>query len=136
MPLQFGRSALRLTVARYFRPSDKNIHRKPDATEEDEWGVTPNEGFTVAIDEETLVKLDERWKVASYPLLRDTDTGEPTNTETSENSPNDVEQSNLDFDPQLRKAFDHLMRQIDPEAYPPGIENQETPSSEPAKVAA
>jgi carboxyl-terminal processing protease len=137
LPLQFGRSALRLTVARYFRPSDKNIHRKPDATEEDEWGVTPNEGFTVAIDDETLVRLDERWKVASYPLLgsdeaKVTDHGS-ANTQAGDDPPDVVEQSNLDFDPQLRRGVDHLKGLIDPSSKEAPIE--EAPP-EPAKVAA
>src|SRR5688500_6849132 len=37
--LEEGRSALRLTMASYWRPSGKNIHRGRDAKEEDEWGV-------------------------------------------------------------------------------------------------
>ncbi|NNE00757.1 MAG: S41 family peptidase [Pirellulaceae bacterium] len=69
LPLQFGRSALRLTVARYYRPNDHNIHRKEDATEEDEWGVTPDDGFTVSVDDKTLEQLGDRWRQASYPLL-------------------------------------------------------------------
>ena len=43
--LEEGGSALKLTTASYHRPSGKNIHRFPDAKEEDEWGVMPNEGF-------------------------------------------------------------------------------------------
>ena len=69
LPLQFGRSALRLTVARYYRPNGKNIHRKKDAPEEEVWGVTPDEGFSIALDDETLFKLALRRQEASYPLL-------------------------------------------------------------------
>jgi carboxyl-terminal processing protease len=36
-------SALKLTTASYWRPSEKNIHRFPDAKETDEWGVRPND---------------------------------------------------------------------------------------------
>ncbi len=36
-------SALKLTTASYWRPSNKNIHRFPDAKETDEWGVAPND---------------------------------------------------------------------------------------------
>ena len=42
-----GRSALKLTTAKYLRPSGKNIHRFPDAGDEDEWGVSPDEGLGV-----------------------------------------------------------------------------------------
>ena len=39
----------RLTVARYYRPNGKNIHRGKDATEDDEWGVTPDDGLVVEL---------------------------------------------------------------------------------------
>lgn len=45
--LEDGLSALKLTTAGYRRPSGKNIHRFKDASDEDEWGVSPNEGFGV-----------------------------------------------------------------------------------------
>jgi carboxyl-terminal processing protease len=45
--LENGRSALKLTTAGYRRPSGKNIHRFKDASDEDEWGVNPNDGFGV-----------------------------------------------------------------------------------------
>ena len=39
------RGELKLTVASYWRPSNKNIHRRHDAGENDVWGVQPNEGY-------------------------------------------------------------------------------------------
>ncbi|EMI16648.1 Peptidase S41A [Rhodopirellula maiorica SM1] len=69
LPLQYGRSALRLTVARYYRPNGKNIHRVIDAQPEDEWGVSPNADMEVSLDENTLEKLSKRWREASYPSL-------------------------------------------------------------------
>jgi carboxyl-terminal processing protease len=48
-PLDDKKSAVKLTVASYWRPSGKNIHRFPDAKETDEWGVRPNEGFEVPL---------------------------------------------------------------------------------------
>ncbi len=45
--LEEGRSALKLTTASYFRPSGRNIHRFPESTPEDEWGVSPDEGYGV-----------------------------------------------------------------------------------------
>ena len=97
LPLQFGRSALRLTVARYFRPSDKNIHRNKDATEEDDWGVIPNTGFEVKLDEDTLKRLAKRWQEASYPMLAD-------------QKPTGNRGDSLLFDPQLKRAVDHLLK--------------------------
>ena len=57
MPFEGGRSALKLTVATYWRPSETNIHRHVDATEDDAWGVSPNDGFEVEVDDETLTKI-------------------------------------------------------------------------------
>jgi carboxyl-terminal processing protease len=45
--LDGGSSALKLTTASYHRPSGKNIHRFPGATESDAWGVMPDSGFEV-----------------------------------------------------------------------------------------
>lgn len=50
--LESGGSALKLTTASYHRPSGKNIHRFPDAKQEDEWGVMPSDGFAVEMDGE------------------------------------------------------------------------------------
>jgi carboxyl-terminal processing protease len=45
--LEGGTSALKLTTASYHRPSGKNIHRFPGATDKDEWGVMPDPGYEV-----------------------------------------------------------------------------------------
>lgn len=69
LPLQSGTSALRLTVATYFRPSDKNIHRTPQSLDEDEWGVSPNDGLMVELDDAAQIDLYRRLQKASYPML-------------------------------------------------------------------
>jgi carboxyl-terminal processing protease len=48
--LEGGKSALKLTTASYHRPNGKNIHRFPDAKDEDEWGVMPNDGYEVKLN--------------------------------------------------------------------------------------
>lgn len=85
LPLQYGRSALRLTVARYYRPNGQNIHRLRDATEEDQWGVSPDEGYAVDIDEATFTRLLMRWREASYPAITRQDESLPTAEDPSEN---------------------------------------------------
>lgn len=55
--LEGGKSALKLTTASYHRPSGKNIHRLPKATEKDEWGVMPNEGYEIKLSNEDIGKL-------------------------------------------------------------------------------
>jgi carboxyl-terminal processing protease len=55
-PLEGGRSAIKLTVASYWRPSGKNIHRLKDDSEEKDWGVRPNPGMEVTMNEEQVEK--------------------------------------------------------------------------------
>ena len=50
LDLEDGNSVLKLTVATYWRPSGKNIHRfKGKDKEKDEWGVSPNPGMEVKL---------------------------------------------------------------------------------------
>ena len=49
--LEHGKSALKLTTAAYRRPSGKNIHRFPDAKDKDEWGVMPDLGYELGLDD-------------------------------------------------------------------------------------
>ena len=55
--LEGGKSALKLTTASYHRPSGKNIHRFPKATEKDEWGVMPDEGFDLKMNDQEIKDL-------------------------------------------------------------------------------
>jgi len=84
---------LKLTVATYWRPSGKNIHRLPGDKEEDEWGVKPDLGYEINLDAEALKAFRKHrgerdvWyidKKKSIPAL------------------------NLDLDPQLKRAVEYL----------------------------
>jgi carboxyl-terminal processing protease len=63
--LEDGKSALKLTTAGYVRPNGKNIHRSADATEEDEWGVTPDDNFLIRLS------TDETRRMLSVRAERD-----------------------------------------------------------------
>ncbi len=121
LPLEYGRSALRLTVARYYRPNDKNIHRTDDATEEDDWGVRPDPGFEVKLEPEAVAKLVERWRRSAYPMLAvDPEAEGPEEREEPEepdeaSSPiddaavvTDGGRPLLELDAQLRRAVEYL----------------------------
>ncbi|MBN2296634.1 MAG: S41 family peptidase [Pirellulales bacterium] len=58
--LEEGHSALKLTTASYRRPSGEKIHRFPGDDEDDQWGVTPNDGFVVDVTPEEMVALIHR----------------------------------------------------------------------------
>ncbi len=47
--LERGKSALKLTTGSYRRPSGKNIHRRPGASDKDDWGVKPNKDMTLRL---------------------------------------------------------------------------------------
>lgn len=49
IPIEAGQSYLKLTTADYWRPSNHNIHRRPDSPQDAEWGVKPNQGFEVEL---------------------------------------------------------------------------------------
>ena len=51
-----GRSLLKLTSATYWRPSGKNIHRMSGASENDDWGVSPDHGLEVALDDDEYLQ--------------------------------------------------------------------------------
>jgi carboxyl-terminal processing protease len=59
LPLDNGDSVLKLTVATYWRPSGKNIHRFKNAKEKDEWGVSPDAGMEVKLTPEEYISLAE-----------------------------------------------------------------------------
>lgn len=56
MPIESGRSLLKLTSATYWRPNGRNIHRMQGATDQDLWGVSPNEGFEVVLDDDQYLQ--------------------------------------------------------------------------------
>lgn len=68
LPLQAGRSRLKLTTARYYRPSGLNIHRAEDAPEEADWGVQPDEGLKVLLSDAEHEALVRHWQRVSYPV--------------------------------------------------------------------
>jgi carboxyl-terminal processing protease len=97
--LEAGQGVLKLTTASYWRPSGKNIHRRRDADEDDDWGVTPNEGFVVELDEGQLVRL------LSARFRRDVHRPNHRDDSTAPRDPADPE-----VDPQLAKAVEYIQR--------------------------
>ena len=94
--LENGRSALKLTTASYWRPSERNIHRLKDAKEEDDWGVRPDKDFQVKVDEDQWKSIVE-WRTTRGILRHKAIATKPV--------------ENVD-DPQLNKAVEYLEKQI------------------------
>lgn len=57
LDLDGGQGAVKITTASYWRPSGRNINRKIDSTDEDDWGVCPSPGLEVVLDGEESARL-------------------------------------------------------------------------------
>ena len=57
-----NQGALKLTVASYWRPNGKNIHRFKDTADKDDWGVRPDKGYEVTSDEAERARWT-RWRL-------------------------------------------------------------------------
>ncbi len=107
--LESGRSALKLTTAKYLRPSGKNIHRFSDATDEDVWGVLPDAGLTVKLSDEQTAKLvEQRLKRDNAALAP----SQVTKREPTSVSAPEAAKGELGADPQLRRAVEFLQKKL------------------------
>ena len=77
IPLDDNNGELKLTVAYYYLPSGRLVHRKKDATD---WGVEPQ--INVPMDEETQKKVMQAQ--ANSELLRGPNTTQPTTKPTTQ----------------------------------------------------
>ena len=110
--LEEGESALKLTTASYHRPSGKNIHRFPGAKESDEWGVSPNEGYTVPFSDAQIAEWQSNRRTRGIP---------------SDEPPPASEFVDL----QLDKAIEYLTKAIsDAEEAPAEPTDEEKPAEE------
>lgn len=102
---------LKITTATYWRPSNRDINRRPGATEDEPWGVQPDPGLEVKLEGDALRLVNQaralkdianedlarRW--ARYRLKRPDDSAEVPALE-------DI------VDPQLAKAVEVLCEQL------------------------
>lgn len=77
VPMESGRSALKLTTASYFRPSGINIHRFPDSKKEDDWGVKPDEGHVVELNKDQWLEWTKAREMVDA-VYGQTDSAEPS----------------------------------------------------------
>jgi carboxyl-terminal processing protease len=97
-----------LTIASYWRPSGKNIHRLSSSKEGDEWGVKPDAGCEVKLDENQRAnfwaqarKLDQTSRPAASP---------PSETAAMLAPP----MTRVEIDRQLQKAVDVMRAKLAP----------------------
>ena len=104
IPLEGGRSLLKLTIASYWRPSGKNIHRLESSKDHDEWGVKADPGCEVKLDKEQADEMLEK--------RRQRDVVHGLGFSPGEVVPAPPDGSPVDFDPQLLRAVDVLKQKL------------------------
>lgn len=102
-----GHGAIKLTTSSYFRPNGKNIHRLPDAEDSDEWGVTPDEGYLIALENREMLELIRYRRTRD--ILRSPD-GKPEPDGTAPVSPRKFE------DRQFEAAENYLAAELESKA--------------------
>lgn len=97
VPFRATEGEIKLTIARYYPPSDRNIDKLATggATGE-EWGVKPDKGFEVALSREELTELGEAMR--NLEIIR------------PKNAP--AKDAKAFEDKQLNKALEYLRDQI------------------------
>jgi carboxyl-terminal processing protease len=77
IPLEGGRSGLKLTIASFWRPNEQNIHRRRNATDKDTWGVMPSPGYEVKLTDTELVDVMQRRRDRDIVLPPGVKTADP-----------------------------------------------------------
>jgi carboxyl-terminal processing protease len=116
IPMENGTSALKLTTASYWRPSGKNIHRFPDSKDEDEWGVKPNDGLEVKLDDEERIEYF-KWRRERDIIRRP---GQPAPKPEKEEKVENGKKKEPFKDQVLEKALEHLRGKIRQAGAQPG----------------
>jgi C-terminal processing protease CtpA/Prc len=95
----FDGGQMKLTIATYWRPSGKNIHRSStNGKDEDEWGVVPDKGFEIKQTPRERADLEEHLRDLEIIARKD----KPATKEAK-----------ADFkDRQLDKAMEYIREQI------------------------
>ncbi len=113
--LENGKSALKLTTSRYVRPNGENIHRASGAKDSDSWGVEPDTGLEIALNQEEISRLlleRRRRDLADVPTAGDDD-----DAGASGNAPSDAE-TPLTNDRQLLQALAYVHEKLSERSAP------------------
>lgn len=114
LPLEGNRSALRLTIASYWRPSGKDIHKRKDAKDTDDWGVRPDPELEVNLTNEQATQIAKARRQRDIQPIS-SDSGETESAEDNQPEPKDdaALKPMSTVDPQLQKAVEYLKEKIE-----------------------
>lgn len=114
IPLEHGKSVLKLTTASYLRPNGHNIHRFPDYKESDEWGVKPDDDYAIQFTDDEMKGLIRHQRDAHMLHRAEAeDSDSESESETSSDLPRDDLPMDGPFvDRQLLRALDYLSGEL------------------------
>ncbi len=137
LPLQGGRSRLKLTTARYYRPSGLNIHRGEQASDEADWGVRPDEGLSVPLSDAEHEALLRHWQRVSYPVSTAAIIATaPAPAEPVTTAEPDKNAAPSDTPPTRDRQLDRAIRFLGDPSERPEPQPEEAPAPEPVRQAA
>lgn len=97
-----GSSLLKLTSASYWRPGGQNIHRMLGEGEDQAWGVYPDEGYELELDDKEHLQLRRYRSKRDFPA-------DHTSTNEAEEAPSETTRFS---DRALQRAVEHLQSQL------------------------
>ncbi|MCZ2342160.1 MAG: PDZ domain-containing protein [Bacteroidales bacterium] len=110
--LSDNKSALKLTTEVWLTPKGKNIHRWPDSTDSDEWGVRPDEGLEVKLTNkqrrEYIDHMRELDRVQGKPGQKKPEPEKPNPKKSNPEKPEAQPTANPYVDPVVEKAAEYL----------------------------
>lgn len=117
IPMEKGKSALKLTTSSYWRPSGKDIDRSgEEAKKNGRWGVQPDPGFEVKLTDEIIFENARQRNIRDLGgLVQGTD-GDTTNdigeADNPENNDLPPTVNKPHVDEPLKKAIEYLQKQL------------------------
>ncbi len=102
LELEPALGAVKLTTASYWRPNGQDINRSKTATEKDPWGVRPDPGYDVPLEEKERVRL-VRWRQRRDALQA---------LQANDKEAEEFDPADLQADRQLMRALQYIQQQI------------------------
>jgi carboxyl-terminal processing protease len=117
IPLERGKSSIKITTASYWRPNGKNMDKASDQSKQD-WGVQPDPGFEIPLTEDEFYQVTMLRNRRQYKTLdifnrsvEDRPSEEPDESPSADEAP--AAAKPLEEDPALQRAIKHLSGLLD-----------------------
>ena len=138
--LEGNKSALRLTFATYWRPNNKDIHKRKGAKDTDDWGVRPDPGQEIVISKELreqllearlerdLNMIDGVTKEPAAPPANEPQDSTAPKIPVPEPDPDEINPANVQkpapVDPHLKRAIEVLLKKMEEKPETPPAADQ------------